>query len=658
MARSAAGDEDLNLEGFSRGVSVFSNVSRLSHPDTLASRESLSRQCTEIDALASAAVEEYRIGNSLKQAVADCRFCVTIGDPRMYDCPLTAVSDEFVAMTGYKHEEIIGRNCRILNRDCLLHAEDTARLRAACQGGEPFTGLVLNRKKSGELFQNLIDLHGLIVARNPDTGESLWFVIGIQADVSHISEDDMLEHHLTQLQETVRIIRSKIAAELSTLAVSGAQVADMECLRHDSPPKKLWMLAEPTLMDADDSLGAEHDLVQPSYGTLASCPEVECELALSSGDELDIADAGRQISVVPLLAESTVGRNLLELQDSELDLVASSIIGTSMIEEAMKEALLDCKFCITIGDPRLPDYPLIAVSDQFEAMTGYRREEILGHNCRILNRNCKLNPADLAGLRQSCSTGAPFTKTILNRKKTGELFLNLVDLRGLCVAYNAVTRDTLWFLVGIQADVTHMAADDMPPHHQESLHQVACRIRAAFRDRMSAMAVSATLAQPKDYRTLQNSNIWCPLRDERWCPGSQLGGSSSRQVSFSRSASCSSARTRQESQLSVNELQSRQPSSPSRQLSLNELQDRQQSCQGRQQSSPPELWRQASATADLLKTKEQSGSASNGSKNATGEETGTSHVSWDAYKASWMWVSTPAILLSIATAAMIVRARR
>eukprot|EP00930_Biecheleria_cincta_P061080 TRINITY_DN46650_c0_g1_i1.p1 TRINITY_DN46650_c0_g1~~TRINITY_DN46650_c0_g1_i1.p1 ORF type:complete len:665 (-),score=84.55 TRINITY_DN46650_c0_g1_i1:175-2169(-) len=664
MARSAAGDEDLYLEGFQRSVSVFSNVSRLSDPDTLASKELFSRQCTEIDTLANAAVEEYCIGKTLQEAVAECRFCVTIGDPRMDDCPLTAVSDAFVAMTGYRHEELIGRNCRVLNRDCLLHAEDTACLRAACQGGSPFTGVLLNRKKSGELFQNLIDLRGLTVARNPETGEALWFVIGIQADVSHISEDDMPDHHLSQLQHTVRLIRSRIAAQLSTLAVSGSQVAEIHSLRHDLPPKKLRMLTEPTLMDTSDSLGAVHPDFQPGCvstggGGLVSWPEGEFDVGLSDDDELDIAETGRQVSVVPWLAESTIGRHLLELRDSELDLLVSSIIGTSTIADAMIAALADCKFCITIGDPRLPDYPLIAVSDQFEAMTGYSRDEILGNNCRFLNRNCKLNPADLEGLRQACSTGAPFTKTLLNRKKNGELFLNLVDIRGLCVAYNTCTRDTLWFLIGIQADVSHMAADEMPEHHQESLHHVAGKIRAALRARMSAIAVQATLAQPSDYRTHQNSNMWCPLREVKWCPGSQLGGATSRQVSFSRSASCSSARTRQESQLCLDEPQSRQPSSPCRQLSLNvnELHGRQHSSQGPEHSSQG---RQVSAPVSLLRAVEQFESASSRpQKNALGKETGVDQkLSRNAWASSCMLVCTPAILFSIMLTAVIVRARR
>lgn len=37
-----------------------------------------------------------------------------------------------------------------------------------------------------------------------------------------------------------------------------------------------------------------------------------------------------------------------------------------------------------ITDPRLPDNPIVFVNDAFSKLTGYRRDEILGRNCRFL----------------------------------------------------------------------------------------------------------------------------------------------------------------------------------------------------------------------------------------------------------------------------------
>ena len=43
-----------------------------------------------------------------------------------------------------------------------------------------------------------------------------------------------------------------------------------------------------------------------------------------------------------------------------------------------------------------------------------------------------------------------------NRRKTGELFVNLLDMRGLCVAKDAETGEDIWYLVGIWTEWTAM----------------------------------------------------------------------------------------------------------------------------------------------------------------------------------------------------------
>ena len=54
--------------------------------------------------------------------------------------------------------------------------------------------------------------------------------------------------------------------------------------------------------------------------------------------------------------------------------------------------LQECKFCVTVANPQGEDFPLIAVSEEFETMTGYTRNEILGVNCRFLNQGVDMNP--------------------------------------------------------------------------------------------------------------------------------------------------------------------------------------------------------------------------------------------------------------------------
>ena len=62
-----------------------------------------------------------------------------------------------------------------------------------------------------------------------------------------------------------------------------------------------------------------------------------------------------------------------------------------LLVDAFRE---ECKFCVTVANPQGEDFPLIAVSEEFETMTGYTRNEIIGENCRFLNQGVDMNPQD------------------------------------------------------------------------------------------------------------------------------------------------------------------------------------------------------------------------------------------------------------------------
>lgn len=39
-------------------------------------------------------------------------FCIS--DPSLPDCPIVFASDQFLELTGYSREDVLGRNCRFL----------------------------------------------------------------------------------------------------------------------------------------------------------------------------------------------------------------------------------------------------------------------------------------------------------------------------------------------------------------------------------------------------------------------------------------------------------------------------------------------------------------------------------------------------------------
>eukprot|EP00930_Biecheleria_cincta_P101564 TRINITY_DN93204_c0_g1_i1.p1 TRINITY_DN93204_c0_g1~~TRINITY_DN93204_c0_g1_i1.p1 ORF type:complete len:362 (+),score=64.84 TRINITY_DN93204_c0_g1_i1:112-1197(+) len=216
--------------GFNTQVSSNSDASTTHSLEELSAPEFFEHQCSEIDAMTSRVVRESSIREAICAAVADGQVCITVGDPRSPDAALIAVSEQFETMTGYRRSEILGKNCRFLNTGCSMDAADLLRLRLAADSGAPFTGILENRRKSGEFFLNLLDLRGLTVARNPFNGDELWFLIGIQADVTTLqgAAREVQEAKLAELHGIASSIRAKLADELSALAVSGALMSNFE----------------------------------------------------------------------------------------------------------------------------------------------------------------------------------------------------------------------------------------------------------------------------------------------------------------------------------------------------------------------------------------------------------------------------------------------
>ncbi|CAF9930575.1 MAG: hypothetical protein ALECFALPRED_004642 [Alectoria fallacina] len=109
------------------------------------------------------------------QGLGDC-FCLT--DPNKADNPIVFASDGFVSVTGYSRPEVVPRNCRFLQGN-YTDRTATKRLKASIEAREETVELLLNYKKTGEPFWNL-----LYVAPLFDAEGDLKFFIGGQINCS------------------------------------------------------------------------------------------------------------------------------------------------------------------------------------------------------------------------------------------------------------------------------------------------------------------------------------------------------------------------------------------------------------------------------------------------------------------------------------------
>lgn len=117
----------------------------------------------------------------------------------------------------------------------------------------------------------------------------------------------------------------------------------------------------------------------------------------------------------------------------------TSLIGTSPI-------------AAVVSDPRLPDNPIVECNDAFVALTGYSRDEIIGHNCRFLS-GVGTEPFLTEMLRSGIRRRQPVMVEILNYKKDGTPFRNAVMVAPIFDA-----EGCLEFYLGSQVEIAEDVA--------------------------------------------------------------------------------------------------------------------------------------------------------------------------------------------------------
>lgn len=137
------------------------------------------------------AEHEARLAIAVReQAMQAASNGLIITDLQQADNPVVYVNPAFERITQYRSEEVIGRNCRLLNPDSRDSAQ-LKQLRRAIAAREACTVVLSNRRKDGSEFWNQLAISPVL---SPLTGEATHYV-GVQTDIteSRKSEDAMFE---------------------------------------------------------------------------------------------------------------------------------------------------------------------------------------------------------------------------------------------------------------------------------------------------------------------------------------------------------------------------------------------------------------------------------------------------------------------------------
>jgi PAS domain S-box-containing protein len=106
----------------------------------------------------------------------------TISDPKLSDNPLVYASDEFYRLTGYGRDSVLGHNCRFL-QGSKTKKESTQRLKKAIDAGEEICETLLNYRRDGTPFVNV-----LLLAPLHDNKGNVKYYLGAQVDASRLVE--------------------------------------------------------------------------------------------------------------------------------------------------------------------------------------------------------------------------------------------------------------------------------------------------------------------------------------------------------------------------------------------------------------------------------------------------------------------------------------
>uniref|UniRef100_A0A1D1ZNT7 non-specific serine/threonine protein kinase n=1 Tax=Auxenochlorella protothecoides TaxID=3075 RepID=A0A1D1ZNT7_AUXPR len=331
--------------------------------------------------------------SNLTSALEGLRHTFVVADATLPDCPLMFISEGFSALTGYSCEEVLGRNCRFLQGEG-TDPKAVQRLRQAVRGGKAICTRLLNYRKDGTPFWNLLTMTPI----RDGSGRVVKFV-GVQMDVTSRTDARWLSEEGARSEGTA---------------------SEEEAVPH--------------LIRYDERL--RRGLAAPVVGEVVAA--VRGREAAAGGGGVGGGDGGTGGDAVggpptptrlpspPRRAEGALPRVALDLATT-VERIQSNFV---------------------ISDPTLPDCPIVFASDDFLRLSGYSRGEVLGRNCRFL-QGPDTDRGQVAELKAALREGRECSVRLLNYRKDGSPFWNMLTV--------APIRDMAGrarFLVGVQVDVT------------------------------------------------------------------------------------------------------------------------------------------------------------------------------------------------------------
>nr|AML76610.1 putative LOV domain-containing protein [Juncus inflexus] len=398
-----------------------------------------------------------RVSEELRDALSAFQQTFVVSDATKPDYPILYASAGFFNMTGYTSKEVIGRNCRFLQGSG-TDMQEISKIREALTAGSNYCGRILNYKKDGTPFWNL-----LTVAPIKDEDGNILKFIGMQVEVSKYTEgskDTMtrpngLPESLIKYDERQK---DKARSSVSELVMAVKKPRSFSLSRKSEEVFPGRRNSENTPPSRRNSRGGTRTSLQK----ISEVPEKGMKRTRKSGLKSFIGLLGLAKEPEPDLNPEILDSNLELLNTiNESDNERDESFDDEMRKKEMRKGIdlattlerIEKNFVIT--DPRLPDNPIIFASDSFLELTEYSREEILGRNCRFL-QGPETDRDTVKKIREAIDNQKDVTVQLINYTKSGKKFWNLFHLQPM-----RDQKGEVQYFIGVQLDGTE---------HVEPLH--------------------------------------------------------------------------------------------------------------------------------------------------------------------------------------------
>lgn len=417
-----------------------------------------------------------RVSEDLKDALSTFQQTFVVSDATKPDYPILYASAGFFKMTGYTSKEVIGRNCRFL-QGADTDPEDVAKIREALQKGTTYCGRLLNYKKDGSPFWNLLTVSPI----KDESGKTLKF-IGMQVEVSKHTEGtkqktlrpnglpeslirydarqkEMATSSVTELVEAVKRPRSLSESTnrhpfaTESRNNSDQKITDVLSLGRRKSTETMFPPPPPTPQRRNSHAGVRTLTTMQSIKELPEKKQKKSKrisfMGIKKKTRKSSDEFERDINI-----QDTDGE--VDDEDDDVESKKNDSRPESLDDKVRKKEMrkgidlattlerIEKNFVIT--DPRLPDNPIIFASDSFLELTEYSREEILGRNCRFL-QGPETDPSTVKKIREAIDNQREVTVQLINYTKSGKKFWNLFHLQPM-----RDQKGEVQYFIGVQLD--------------------------------------------------------------------------------------------------------------------------------------------------------------------------------------------------------------